>query len=104
MSSILPFFSVPPPNLNPVTSEQTIWKILKSKLSLRTLSCTDQSDDLESNEKDACSENDDSESISIKRTCHNFKRKFNNVDMASYWLNSCLQLILTAMDHSIIHL
>ena len=28
-----------------------------------------------------------------------FKRKFKNVDMATCWLNSCLQLFLTALDH-----
>ena len=27
-----------------------------------------------------------------------FKRKFKNVDMATCWLNSCLQLLLTAID------
>ena len=30
-----------------------------------------------------------------------FKRKFNNLDMATCWLNSCLQLILSAFDHSL---
>ena len=29
-----------------------------------------------------------------------FKRKFKNLDMATCWLNSCLQLLLTAIDHS----
>ena len=33
----------------------------------------------------------------IKKT--SYVRKFNNPDGASCWLNSCLQLILTAMDH-----
>ena len=30
----------------------------------------------------------------------NFRRRIINPDMASCWLNSCLQLILTAFDHS----
>ena len=29
----------------------------------------------------------------------NFQRRFMNVDYATCWLNSCLQLILTALDH-----
>jgi hypothetical protein len=29
-----------------------------------------------------------------------FMRKFKNTDMSSCWLNSCIQLILSAMDHS----
>ena len=29
-----------------------------------------------------------------------FRRHFKNIDMATCWLNSCLQLILTAMDHT----
>ena len=29
-----------------------------------------------------------------------FKRKFHNPDMSTCWLNSCLQLVLIAMDHS----
>ena len=29
-----------------------------------------------------------------------FKRRFRNIDMSSCWLNSCLQLVLTAFDHS----
>ena len=28
-----------------------------------------------------------------------FRRKFHNPDMATCWLNSCLQLVLNAMDH-----
>ena len=28
-----------------------------------------------------------------------FRRKIKNSDAATCWLNSCLQLILTAMDH-----
>ena len=28
-----------------------------------------------------------------------FSRKFRNIDMSSCWLNSCLQLVLIAMDH-----
>ena len=30
-----------------------------------------------------------------------FRRKFKNIDTATCWLNSCLQLILTAMDHMV---
>ena len=30
-----------------------------------------------------------------------FQRKFKNIDMATCWLNSCLQLVLTAMDNFI---
>ena len=29
-----------------------------------------------------------------------FKRMFSNLDQTTCWLNSCLQLILNAMDHS----
>ena len=29
-----------------------------------------------------------------------FKRRFKNVDMSSCWLNSCLQFLLTALDHT----
>ena len=36
------------------------------------------------------------QSSTIKET---FRRKFVNPDMATCWLNSCLQLILTAMDY-----
>ena len=32
-----------------------------------------------------------------------FKRRFKNIDMSSCWLNSCLQLLLTAFDHSSSH-
>ena len=35
-----------------------------------------------------------------KSTDQRFKRKFRNIDMTTCWLNSCLQLILNAMDHS----
>ena len=28
-----------------------------------------------------------------------FKRKFKNLDMATCWLNSCLQLVLMAVDN-----
>ena len=35
-----------------------------------------------------------------ENTSRTFNRKFNNPDMATCWLNACLQLILIAMDHS----
>ena len=35
---------------------------------------------------------------SQKSLDQSFKRKFKNVDMATCWLNSCLQLLLTAID------
>ena len=28
-----------------------------------------------------------------------FRRKFKNLDMATCWLNACLQLVLAALDH-----
>ena len=42
----------------------------------------------------------DSRSHKITRTnrYNNFRRKFSNPDFATCWLNSCLQLILTALD------
>ena len=36
----------------------------------------------------------------MKKVGEHFKRKFENFDMATCWLNSCLQLLLTAIDHS----
>ena len=35
----------------------------------------------------------------VRNMYHNFKRKFLNPDYATCWLNSCLQLVLTALDH-----
>ena len=29
-----------------------------------------------------------------------FQRRFRNPDMATCWLNSCLQLVLCALDHN----
>ena len=29
-----------------------------------------------------------------------WERKFKNIDQATCWLNACLQLLLTAIDHS----
>ena len=42
------------------------------------------------------------EANEILRTLHKdeFRRKFDNPDMATCWLNSCLQLVLAAMDHN----
>ena len=39
-------------------------------------------------------------SITVIST-NQFQRRIQNPDMASCWLNSCLQLLLTALDHSI---
>ena len=42
------------------------------------------------------------EANEILRNLHKneFRRKFDNRDMATCWLNSCLQLVLAAMDHN----
>lgn len=37
---------------------------------------------------------------SKKRSLRSFNRKIRNPDMATCWLNACLQLIFTAFDHS----
>ena len=44
----------------------------------------------------------DDESLSSSNSCDEnalFKRKFKNDDMATCWLNACLQLLLSAMDN-----
>ena len=43
----------------------------------------------------------DQQDTNIDPHKQSFRRHFNNLDMATCWLNSCLQLILTAMDHSL---
>ena len=37
--------------------------------------------------------------ITVRSRYENFRRKFFNSDYATCWLNSCLQLFLTAIDH-----
>ena len=37
--------------------------------------------------------------ITVRSRYENFRRKFFNPDYATCWLNSCLQLFLTAIDH-----
>ena len=39
----------------------------------------------------------------IENFCSNFSRKTLNMDGESCWMNSCLQLILNALDHSEVH-
>ena len=50
----------------------------------------------EDNLNDAMYEDPDDIYPEINRS---FRRRFNNPDMATCWLNACLQLILIAMDH-----
>ena len=45
------------------------------------------------------SEIEDQEQSSNTRD-QNFARRFKNIDMTTCWLNSCLQLLLIAMDHT----
>ena len=63
----------------------------------------DQSSNLMSdhNSDDSFDSNTSSQNIlNMEQTARQvFARKFQNVDMATCWLNSCLQLILAAFDH-----
>jgi hypothetical protein len=43
---------------------------------------------------------DQTEAQKNKATKQTFRRKFRNSDLTTCWLNSCLQLVLIAMDHS----
>ena len=54
------------------------------------------SENLGSNEYDRESDDQDVNVVQDQK----FMRKFKNIDMSSCWLNSCIQLILIAMDHS----
>ena len=57
--------------------------------------------DKDFSETDYSSEEDvieDNDSTSVSQF---FRRRFKNIDMSSCWLNSCLQLVLSALDHSI---
>ena len=48
-----------------------------------------------STDEDLSLEQDDQANQNVK-----FKRRFSNLDLATCWLNSCLQLILIAIDHN----
>ena len=54
------------------------------------------SENLGSNEYDRESDDQDVNVVQDQK----FMSKFKNIDMSSCWLNSCIQLILIAMDHS----
>ena len=72
---------------------------------------SDHSNDEESVESNLSnSENSSDESLNINESpteddetlqVNQFKRRFNNIDMSSCWLNSCLQLILTGFDQCV---
>ena len=71
---------------------------LKKKLVEEISNCSNtSSEEFETDNEDKSFDSMASYS-SVQRTQH-FRRKFKNVDMTSCWLNSCLQLILIALDH-----
>ena len=41
----------------------------------------------------------EAQSVFQRNIVSSFSRRFNNPDMATCWLNSCLQLLLTAIDY-----
>ena len=60
-----------------------------------------------SSELSSGSEEDDGSDLFVSNSdndeairMHSFKRRFLNLDWTNCWLNSCLQLILSALDHS----
>ena len=65
---------------------------------------------MDQSESDSHSQDSESQNLDEVKILHDkiisssdiqlFKRRFINPDMATCWLNSCLQLILSAMDHS----
>ena len=56
-------------------------------------SSIDQTIDIDEDEN----EDEDDELLSMNPS---FKRRFKNIDMSSCWLNSCLQLLLNALDYT----
>ena len=79
-------------------SEELNEVIYEDKQQEDTLSSVDESMSNEDVEElnDAMYEDPDEIYPKINKS---FRRKFNNPDMATCWLNSCLQLVLNAMDH-----
>ena len=68
--------------------------------------CTEDNDSLSKEAEIEVSDSEDEINVSINKDNMRisnedqiFKRRFKNPDMATCWLNSCLQLVLSAMDN-----
>ena len=57
----------------------------------------------QSNNEILLSDEEESEDGESESSIQYFRRRFSNIDMSTCWLNSCLQLLLTAMDYSGAH-
>ena len=51
-------------------------------------------------EEESSFDEDQNKEITDDPSLNTFKRRFHNIDLSTCWLNSCLQMILTAIDHS----
>ena len=73
---------------------------LKSK-SVQDMDCGSSTSSEDQDSIDELPESDSTRTLVIERNSYqNFTRKFKNVDSATCWLNSCLQLILTGIEHA----
>ena len=60
-----------------------------------------ETEDISSNSEQDIQYSTDELNISLSNS-EMFRRRFVNVDMETCWLNACLQLVLTGLDHSIL--